>query len=496
MTGATNHGGTNRIAVHPAPPGHARAGGLVAYAEEAAHAQRETARAVMPPAPPRTTVRSPLLTRGAFADLRDQLLRACAPTAQGQVVGAVGLSIDVAGLQLAVGEAVRIIGDEGPILAQVVALHESHASCMPVSDLRGIRAGNPAISTGGPLQVPVGRGLLGRVVDALGRPMDGAGPLRDVTPVTTGGTPPAAMDRERITTPMPLGVRAMDTMIPCGRGQRMGIFAGSGVGKSSLLSMIVRGSDAPVCVLALVGERGREVREFVEGDLGPEGLARSVVVVATSDEPALVRLQAAQTATRIAEHFRDQGQDVILCMDSVTRVAMAQREVGLASGEPPATRGYPPSVFGLMPRLLERAGTAATGSITGLYTVLVDGDDLNDPIADNVRSILDGHIVLSRALATQGHFPAIDVLESISRANKALTTPTQRQAATTVRRLMAAQRDAKDLIDIGAYVKGTNPLVDRALAQSEQIRDFLVQDMEDLTPHEESWARIETIAAG
>lgn len=429
-------------------------------------------------------------------DLLDQVAVAARPMATGKVVSAVGLSIDVAGLALAVGEAVEIAGDDGPIMAEVVALHADHASCMPISDLRGVRAGNAVRGTGSSLLVPVGHGMLGRVVNALGRPIDGGPPLRGVSLVTTEGTPPPAMDRERIGTPMPLGVRAIDTLIPCGRGQRLGIFAGSGVGKSSLLSMIVRGSEAPVCVLALVGERGREVREFVEGDLGPEGLARSVVVVATSDEPALVRLRAASTATRIAEWFRDQGNDVVLCMDSVTRVAMAQREVGLASGEPPATRGYPPSVFGLMPRLLERAGMAKTGSITGLYTVLVDGDDLNDPIADNVRSILDGHIVLSRKLATQGHFPAIDVLESISRAQKALTTREQRDDATTVRRLMAARRDAKDLIDIGAYVAGSNPLVDRALRQADTIDGFLRQDMEDLTPAPLSWAAMHDIAAG
>ncbi|WP_226346458.1 FliI/YscN family ATPase [Agilicoccus flavus] len=429
-----------------------------------------------------------------MADLTADLTAAARPRVTGAVTSAVGLSIDVAGLELAVGEAVRIEGDEGPIMAEVVALHATHATCMPVSDLRGVRAGNRVAPTGGSLRVPVGPGLLGRVVDALGRPMDGGPPLTNVQYVGSDGTPPPAMDRERIGTPMPLGVRAMDTLVPCGRGQRLGIFAGSGVGKSSLLSMIVRGSDAPVCVLALVGERGREVREFVEGDLGPEGLARSVVVVATSDEPALVRLRAASTATRIAEWFRDTGDDVVLCMDSVTRVAMAQREVGLASGEPPATRGYPPSVFGLMPRLLERAGMAKTGSITGLYTVLVDGDDLNDPIADNVRSILDGHIVLSRKLATQGHFPAIDVLESISRANKALTTPEQRADASVLRSLLAARRDAKDLIDIGAYVPGSNPTVDRALRQADTIDGFLRQDMEDLTPAALSWSALHDIA--
>lgn len=425
----------------------------------------------------------------------DQLREAARPTCSGRVVSAIGLSIEIAGLELGVGEAVRILGDEGPIMAEVVALGDGRATCLPISDLRGVRAGCPVQSTGGPLRVPVGMGLLGRVVNALGEPMDGRGGLADVQLVSSSGTPPPAMARDRIDTPMPLGVRAIDAMIPCGRGQRLGIFAGSGVGKSSLLSMIVKGTTAPVCVLALVGERGREVREFVEGDLGPEGLRRAVVVVATSDEPALVRLRAAFTATRIAEWFRDQGQDVVLCMDSVTRVAMAQREVGLAAGEPPATRGYPPSVFGLMPRLLERAGTAPTGSITGLYTVLVDGDDLNDPIADNVRSILDGHIVLSRRLATSGHFPAIDVLESISRAEKAITTREQRQDAVTIRQLLAAKRDAKDLIEIGAYVEGSNPVVDRALRQAGDIDAFLRQDLEDLTPAEQTWGWLSQLAA-
>lgn len=431
---------------------------------------------------------------GLYADLAGQAAKVARPLARGRVTSAVGLSIEVSGLELGIGEAVRIIGDHGPIMAEVVALGDGYAACLPVSDLRGVRAGNPVLSTGAPLQVPVGPGLLGRVVNALGQPMDDGPPLRDVVMTSSDGTPPRAMDRERIIEPMSLGVRALDTLVPAGRGQRLGIFAGSGVGKSSLLSMIVRGTEAPISVLALVGERGREVREFIEGDLGPEGMKRAVVVVATSDEPSLVRLRAAFTATRIAEWFRDQGQDVILCMDSVTRVAMAQREVGLAAGEPPATRGYPPSVFGLMPRLLERAGMAKTGSITALYTVLVDGDDLNDPIADNVRSILDGHIVLSRALATQGHFPAVDVLESISRVTKAVTTREQRADATVMRQLLAARRDAKDLIDIGAYVKGSNPQVDRALAQMPEIDAFLRQDMEDLTPAAEAWAELHRIA--
>jgi flagellum-specific ATP synthase len=366
---------------------------------------------------------------------------------------------------------------------------------MPVSDLRGVRRGDRVVTTGGPLTAPIGLGLLGRVVDALGRPIDGGPPLRDVIPTGIEGVPPTAMKRSRIDTQLGLGVRALDTLVPCGRGQRMGIFAGSGVGKSSILSMIIRGTDAPICVLALVGERGREVREFVERDLGPEGLARSVVVVATSDEPALVRLRAASTATRIAEWFRDRGEDVLLAMDSVTRVATAQREVGLAAGEPPATRGYPPSVFGLLPQLLERAGTAERGSITGLYTVLVEGDDMNDPIADAARSILDGHVVLDRRLATSGHFPSIDVLESISRSVNAITTPEQRSDATVLRQLMAARRDAKDLVEIGAYVAGSNPLVDRALAKSAAIDQFLRQPVDETADPMQSWALLHELAA-
>jgi flagellum-specific ATP synthase len=418
------------------------------------------------------------------------LLRAAGPVVTGKVTRAVGLRIDVAGLDLAVGEAVHVHTDAGPVLAEVVALHDTEATCMPVSDLRGVRRGATVSATGRTLTVPVGQGLLGRVVDALGRPMDGGPALDDVELVSTEGLVPSAMTRARIDTQLGLGVRALDTMTPCGRGQRMGIFAGSGVGKSSVLSMIVRGTDAPVCVLALIGERGREVREFVENDLGPEGLKRAVVVVATSDEPALVRLRAASTATRIAEWFRDGGQDVVLLMDSLTRVAMAQREVGLSAGEPPATRGYPPSVFGLLPQLLERAGTAERGSITGLYTVLVEGDDMNDPIADAARSILDGHIVLDRRLATSGHYPSIDVLESVSRAGSAVTDRHQRELATMLRRLLAARRDAKDLVEIGAYVAGSNPLVDRALAQGDAIDAFLRQDAHELSDARDSWAAL------
>jgi flagellum-specific ATP synthase len=289
-------------------------------------------------------------------------------------------------------------------------------------------------------------------------------------------------------------VRAIDTAVPCGRGQRLGIFAGSGVGKSSLMSMIARGTDADVTVVTLIGERGREVSEFIQRDLG-DALARAVVVVATSDQPALVRLRAAFTGTRIAEWFRDLGHDVVLLMDSLTRFAMAQREVGLSAGEPPATRGYPPSVFSLLPRLLERAGAAERGSITGLYTVLVEGDDMNEPIADAARSILDGHIVLSRRLATAGHFPSIEVLESISRVEPAITSPEQRALVRELRQLLAAYRDAKDLVEIGAYAKGSSPLVDRALELKDLIDGFLRQEVADTCPADEAWSCLAALLA-
>ena len=427
--------------------------------------------------------------------LRTSLLEAASPTRIGRVTRLVGLRVEVEGLEAAVGEAVRIRRAGGILHAEVVAVQGSSLACMPLGDLTGVRYGDPAEALGRPLPVAVGRGLLGRVLDGLGRPIDDGPPLTDWEEVSVDGVPPHPLRRELVDQQLTLGVRALDTLIPCGRGQRLGIFAGSGVGKSSLLSMITRGTDASVVVLALVGERGREVNEFIQRDLGPDGLARSVVVVATSDEPALVRIRAAFTATRIAEWFRDQGTDVVLLMDSLTRFAMAQREVGLSAGEPPATRGYPPSVFSLLPKLLERAGAAETGSITGLYTVLVDGDDMNEPIADAARSILDGHIVLSRRLATAGHFPSIEVLDSISRVEPAITTPAHRAVAGELRRLLAAYRDARDLIEIGAYVHGANPLVDRALHVLGDIDRFLRQDVTQTVSAEASWAALESLVA-
>jgi flagellum-specific ATP synthase len=423
----------------------------------------------------------------------DRLARAARPLVSGKVARVVGIHLDVAGLTAAIGDAVVVATNEGPLEAEVVAVHDDGLVCMPFGELRGVRAGAPVQATGRPLTISVGDGLLGRVLDGLGRPIDGRPLPAGLDAVTVDGTPPHPLRRAMVDRPLPLGVRALDTLVPCGRGQRLGLFAGSGVGKSSLLSMIARGTEADVSVLALIGERGREVREFIEHDLGPEGLARSVVVVATSNEPALVRLRAAFVATRIAESFRDKGQDVVLMMDSLTRFCMAQREIGLSAGEPPATRGYPPSTFALLPRLLERAGADEHGSITGLYSVLVDGDDMDEPIADAARSILDGHVVLSRALAHQGHYPAIDVLESVSRVTGRITSPVQRAAATELRRLLAAHRGAKDLIDIGAYVRGSNPLVDRAIDLAEPIRGFLTQDIEQLVPVAQSWDELSAV---
>ncbi|HWK26951.1 MAG TPA: FliI/YscN family ATPase, partial [Solirubrobacter sp.] len=345
-----------------------------------------------------------------------------------------------------------------------------------------------------PLTVSVSDALLGRALDGLGRPLDGLGPLPEGLWRTVEAAPPDPLSRPRISDRVSLGVRALDAMVPCGRGQRLGIFAGSGVGKSSLLGMIARSTSEEINVICLVGERGREVLEFMQRDLGPEGLARSVVVCATSDQPALVRLKAAFTATAIAEYFRDQGRNVLLMMDSVTRFAMAQREVGLAIGEPPATRGYTPSVFALLPKLLERTGTSPSGSITALYTVLVDGDDMNEPIADAVRGILDGHVVLSRSLAHAGHYPAVDVLASVSRLVGEIVSEDVRLAGNAVRKLMATYRDKADLIAIGAYQAGTDPGVDAAIAARDPIDGFLRQLVTEASTAEEADARLASLA--
>jgi flagellum-specific ATP synthase len=406
----------------------------------------------------------------------------------GRVIDLIGLIVEATGLEAEVGEVCRIETGRGrsSVPAEVVGFRAGRTLLMALGDAAGIGPGARVMATGRPLRVDVGDGLLGRALDGLGRPIDGLGPLETGGSLPAQVSPPDPLERPRITERVTLGVRALDSLVPCGRGQRLGIFAGSGVGKSSLLGMIARSTSAQVNVICLVGERGREVREFIERDLGPEGLARSVIVVATSDQPALVRIKAAFTATTIAEYFRDQGCDVMLMMDSVTRFAMAQREVGLAIGEPPATRGYTPSVFAMLPKLLERSGTAPRGTITGLYTVLVDGDDMNEPIADAVRSILDGHIVLSRKLAHAGHYPAIDVLASVSRLVGEVVSKDTRRAGDEVRRLMAAYRDKEDLIAIGAYQPGTDPLTDSAIAARGPIEGFLKQFVDEPTSAEEA----------
>jgi len=406
---------------------------------------------------------------------------------RGRVGDLIGLIIEATGVEAEVGE-LCMVGDERrgePVLTEVVGFRSGRTLLMPLGELGGIGPGTPVIPTGAPFRVAVGDHLLGRVIDGLGRPMDDLGALSSERWRSTHAEPPNAFTRPRIKQRVGLGVRALDTLVPCGRGQRLGIFAGSGVGKSSLLGMIARNTTAQVNVIALVGERGREVLEFIERDLG-DALAHSVVVVATSDQPALVRIRAAFTATAIAEYFRDQGADVMLMMDSVTRFAMAQREIGLAIGEPPATRGYTPSVFALLPRLLERAGTSPKGSITGLYTVLVDGDDMNEPIADAVRSILDGHVVLTRALAHAGHYPAIDVLQSVSRLLGEIVSPEVRDAGGELRAAMAAYREKEDLISIGAYQRGSDPLVDAAVALRPQINAFLRQAVDNGTSAQEA----------
>ena len=408
----------------------------------------------------------------------------------GSVCNLIGLIIEVTGLQAEIGEVCLV---DNQIPAEVVGFRDGRTLLMPLGELHGIGPGTHVLATGAPFRVAVGSDLLGRVLDGLGAPLDEQPTPRGVERSTIA-PPPSALSRPRISERVGLGVRALDSLVPCGRGQRLGIFAGSGVGKSSLMGMIARSTSAQVNVIALVGERGREVREFIERDLG-DALERSVVVVATSDQPALVRIKAAFTATTIAEHFRDQGHDVLLMMDSVTRFAMAQREVGLAIGEPPATRGYTPSVFALLPRLLERAGTSTSGSITGLYTVLVDGDDMNEPIADATRAILDGHVVLTRSLAHAGHYPAIDVLESVSRLVGEIVTPELAIAGQRLRAALAVLREKEDLVAIGAYQPGSDSALDTALAHRGSIEGFLRQSVGERSTPEQADMQLLELAA-
>jgi flagellum-specific ATP synthase len=406
------------------------------------------------------------------------------------VVQLIGLVIESEGPLAAVGEICRIesAGHDGSTLAEVVGFRNHHVLLMPLGELHGIHPGSEVIALGTSLRVPVGEALKGRVIDGLGHPLDDKGPINAHESVSLNMQPPHPLKRQRIQQCFRTGIKAIDTFTPCGRGQRLGIFAGSGVGKSTLLGMIASQAEADVNVIALIGERGREVREFLEKDLDEKGRAKSVVVVATSNQPAIARLKGAFVAMAVAEHFRDKGQNVLLMMDSVTRFAMAQREIGLAVGEPPATKGYTPSVFSLLPQLLERAGTGQTGSITGLFTVLVEADDMNDPIADAVRSILDGHIVLTRELATQNHYPAIDVLESVSRLARDLTGGDQQKLAARARETLATYHKNQDLINIGAYPAGTSPVIDTSIHLHEPMKAFLRQEIEQGFSLEQSWS--------
>ncbi|GAB6098896.1 flagellar protein export ATPase FliI [Halanaerocella petrolearia] len=416
----------------------------------------------------------------------------------GKVKRVVGLTIESEGPTVHLGELCLIHPkfNEEPIKAEVVGFKENNVLLMPLGDMKGISPGCKVFATGDSLQVEVNEELLGQVLDGLGNPLSESD--FDISGINypVDNEPPDPLARQRITEPLSLGVRSLDGLLTCGRGQRMGIFAGSGVGKSTLLGMIARNTTADINVIALIGERGREVREFIEESLGPEGLARSVVVVATSDQPALVRLKGALVATSIAEYFRDQGNDVMLMMDSVTRFAMAQREVGLAVGEPPATRGYTPSVFALLPKLLERAGAGEEGTITGLYTVLVEGDDMNEPIADAVRGILDGHIVLSRDLAAQNHYPAIDILESVSRVMNDIVSAEHKEAASKLREVLATYEDSKDLVNLGVYEEGSDPKLDYALEKLEAVNNFLRQGVQESSSYQKTVEWLVNIFAG
>ncbi|AEF86514.1 flagellar protein export ATPase FliI [Treponema primitia ZAS-2] len=414
----------------------------------------------------------------------------------GHVIKVQGILIESLGPSAVIGEVCRIEvpRGKGVIQAEVVGLSNGIVQLMAYEDIEGIEIGNRVVASGAALGVAVSNKLLGRVLDAMGRPSDGKGEIDSPLQYPAIASPPPPLSRRRIKERIATGVRAIDGMLAAGRGQRLGIFAGSGVGKSTLLGMIARNTNADVNVVALIGERGREVNDFIENDLGPEGLARSVIIVTPSNSPPLARLRGAYTATAVAEYFRDQGLDVMLLFDSVTRFARAQREIGLAIGEPPATRGYTPSMFDSMPKLLERSGTSDRGSITGFYTILVDGDDMDEPVADTVRGILDGHIILSRDLAQRYHYPAIDVLTSISRLAPAVSGPVTNKAVGYIRRLMADYAAAEDLINVGAYRTGSNPAIDQAIAKREAIENFLVQNVDEKSTMSETLKTLAAIA--
>lgn len=410
----------------------------------------------------------------------------------GKVTQVIGLTVESEGPDASIGDVCYIypLKSNKPLKAEVVGFKNNKVILMPLGELDSIGPGCDVVGTGKPLTVQVGHELLGKVLDGLGQPLDGTFLPSRMAQYSTNNAPSNPLKRPRVLEPISVGVRCIDGLLTIGKGQRVGIFAGSGVGKSTLMGMIARNTSADVNVIALIGERGREVLDFIERDLGPEGLARSVVIVATSDQPALIRIKGALIATSIAEYFRDRGLNVMFMMDSVTRFAMAQREVGLAVGEPPATRGYTPSVFATLPKLLERSGNGPKGSITAFYTVLVDGDDMNEPIADAVRGILDGHIVLNRNIANRGHFPAIDVLASVSRVMKEIVPMEQQLAAENLKRLMSVYKDSEDLINIGAYQKGSNPEIDMSIESIQAIWDYTKQRTHEKLTYDEAVQRL------
>jgi len=429
-----------------------------------------------------------------FAKFHNALDNVNTLNCRGSIVKVSGLTVESSGPSVGIGELCCIhIRDEKRVLAEVVGFQHDHLILLPLEHISGITPGDTVTALTAPRYIMLSEKVLGRVLNGLGEPIDNKGLLEGTDKKALDASSPPALSREKITKPLALGIRSIDGILTCGRGQRVGIFAGSGVGKSVLLGDIANSSEADVNIVALIGERGREVREFLESDLGPEGLARSVIIVAASDSPPIQRVKAAFVAVTIAEYFRDNGKNVLFMMDSLTRFAQAQREIGLAAGEPPASKGYCPSVFSLMPRLIERLGCAETGSITGILTVLVENDDLSDPVADSARSLLDGHIVLSRKLAERAHYPAVDILQSVSRLMSAVASDEHKFAARKLREIYATYLDAEDLINIGAFSSGSNRRIDGAIALIDKIREFLIQPVRQKNSFDETLQKLNAI---